>query len=94
MKSFIVLFSLFLSMSSFAAYEGLNTDIIVAQKCGSSYPGHLKLRALAKKKIKAQCQEIGTVAKKIDMYMLGVAEKEQDGKKCRKHAYEVRFYCR
>lgn len=93
MKYFLITCTLLMSLTSQAAYLGRNADIVVGQDCGSSYPGHLKLRSLAKKQIKEACAEIGASAKDIDMYLLGVSETTSNGEKCRKHAYEVKFVC-
>lgn len=95
MKYILIATSLLFSLSTFAAYPGRNVDIVSVKKCGSlKYPGHLKLRSMAKEKIRQQCEEIGSSAKDIDMYFLGVAENETETEKCRSHAYEVTFFCK
>lgn len=94
MKYLLITCTLLMSLTSQAAYLGRNADIFIGEDCGASYPGHLKLRSMAKKQIKEACEEIGASAKDIDMYLLGVSEKVRDGEKCRKHAYEVKFVCR
>lgn len=99
MKYILIATSLLFSLSTFAAYPGRNVDIVTAKKCNSSedimgYPGHLKLRSMAKEKIRQKCEEIGAKAKDIDMYLLGVAENETETEQCRSHAYEVTFFCK